>query len=145
MPAAVCPSFHWVPSTASTFLLPSASMRQMPTTLRKDFGSLPTVSSEKSTLSACPALAHSSNATSPSPTMAVALVHVLIFMMSLHLVRGTLGFVAAGTPTTTPKRLRAGALRRTKAAQCVHPRRADSPGTPRQRPALESAVLPARK
>src|SRR5258705_372052 len=48
MPAAVWPSFHCRPSTTNTLLPPSLSMRQTPTTLTKDFGSAPTVSSEKS-------------------------------------------------------------------------------------------------
>src|SRR6184192_1128768 len=50
MPAAVWPSFHCRPSTTKTLLPPSLSMRQTPTTLTKDFGSAPTLSSEKSSL-----------------------------------------------------------------------------------------------
>ncbi len=34
IPAAVCPSFHCLPSTTSTLLLPSVSIRHTPTTLR---------------------------------------------------------------------------------------------------------------
>src|SRR5471032_893869 len=50
MPAEDCPSFHWRPSTARTFVLPSASTRQTRTTLKNDFGSAPTVSLEMSAL-----------------------------------------------------------------------------------------------
>src|SRR5215831_6307624 len=85
MPAAVWPSFHCRPSTTSTLLLPSASIRQTPTTLRNDFGSEPTVSSEKSILSGCTAPALKSNAVRPTPAAAAAMACLLILMTDLHL------------------------------------------------------------
>src|SRR3954469_9402241 len=94
MPADVCPSFHWRPSTASTFLLPSASIRQTPTTLRKDLGSTPTVSSEKSIFRSCPALALNSNAARPTHAIAVPIVLLIMVMVDLRL-RGIRQGVAA--------------------------------------------------
>src|SRR5260370_20596162 len=64
MPAEDWPSFHWRPSTASTLLLPSLSMRQMPTTLTSVLGSAPTVSLEKSIFKVSAAVA---DAASPMP------------------------------------------------------------------------------
>ena len=49
-PAEACPSFHCRPSTVSTFLSRSLSMRHTPTTLVNAFGSAPMVSLVKSIL-----------------------------------------------------------------------------------------------
>src|SRR5262249_23345440 len=83
MPAAVCPSFHCRPSTTSTLLLPSLSIRQTPTTLRNDFGSAPTVSSEKSTFTDCAAPAYVSSAARPRPATVGLIVRLAIFMAYL--------------------------------------------------------------
>src|ERR1700730_18033334 len=85
MPAAVCPSFPWRPSTTSTLLLPSVSIRQTPTTLTNDFGSAPTVSSEKSILSGWTALALKSNAVRPTPATATVNARLIVLMTDLHL------------------------------------------------------------
>src|SRR5262245_16872530 len=50
MPADDCPSFHCRPSTLSTFLPASLSMRQTPTTGTSDLGSAPVVSPDQSIL-----------------------------------------------------------------------------------------------
>jgi hypothetical protein len=84
MPADVCPSFHCRPSTASTLLFPSASIRQTPTTLKNDFGSPPTVSSEKSSFRGCPALTLNSNAASPTQAAAVPIALLIMFMDDLR-------------------------------------------------------------
>src|SRR5262249_36936190 len=59
-------------------------MRQTPTTLTKDFGSAPTVSSEKSIFSGSAALAQVSNAARPTAAMAIVVVRLLIFILNLH-------------------------------------------------------------
>src|SRR5262245_14642468 len=85
MPAAVCPSFHCRPSTTSTLLLPSLSIRQTPTTLTNDFGSAPTVSSEKSTFRDCAAPAYVSSAARPTQAAAIVTVRLLVIMIDLRL------------------------------------------------------------
>src|SRR5262245_24972905 len=85
MPAAVCPSFHCRPSTTSTLLLPSLSIRQTPTTLTNDFGSAPTVSSEKSTFRGCAAPAYVSSAARPAQAAAIVMVRLFVVMVDLRL------------------------------------------------------------
>src|SRR5262249_52937055 len=60
------PSFHWRPSTASTFFSPSCSTRQMPTTGTRVFGSAPAVSLDRSIFIDCTASAGSATATEAS-------------------------------------------------------------------------------
>src|SRR5262245_58888419 len=84
MPAAVCPCFHCRPSTTNTLLLPSASIRQPPTTLKNDFGSAPTVSSEKSILSGSTAYALGNNVIRPITVAAAVSTRFVIFMVDLH-------------------------------------------------------------
>src|SRR5258708_38719545 len=62
MPAEDWPSFHCRPSTASTVLPASVSIRQMPTTGTSDLGSAPAVSPERSTLETGAAIAGGSKA-----------------------------------------------------------------------------------
>src|ERR1700730_12990506 len=77
MPAEDCPSFHWRPSTASSFLLPSFSMRQTPTTGTSDFGSAPAVSLVRSTLTGA---ANAGNSTAKTLTATISSAFVLLFM-----------------------------------------------------------------
>src|SRR5262245_4631595 len=80
MPVAVWPSFHARPSTASTLLSPSASMRQTPTTFTKELASPPTVSFEKSSLSGSAATACSAEAatvTAANEVMILVMIHLL--------------------------------------------------------------------
>src|SRR5262245_28190172 len=100
MPAAVWPSFHCRPSTTNTLLLPSLSMRQTPTTLTKDLGSAPTVSSEKSSFRDCPASAYVSSVARPTAAAAIMILHMLFVMCDLHFSRVGRGF-AAGDGSTT--------------------------------------------
>src|SRR5262245_66095798 len=95
MPAAVCPSFHCRPSTTSTLLLPSLSIRQTPTTLTNDFGSPPTVSSAKSTFRGCAAPAYVSSAASPTQAAAIVMMCLLVIMVDLRL-GSVVGRFAAG-------------------------------------------------
>src|SRR5262249_59609023 len=62
-------------------------MRQTPTTLTKDFGSAPTVSSEKSIFSGSAALAQVSNAARPTAAMAIVVVRLLVFILDLRFVQ----------------------------------------------------------
>src|SRR5262249_8689951 len=66
------PSFHWRPSTASTFRPFSLSMRQMPTTLTSAVGSAPTVSLAKSSFKASAAATAAAN---PRPATIAAEAH----------------------------------------------------------------------
>src|SRR5215472_18539914 len=100
MPTAVCPSFHCRPSTTSTLLLPSLSMRQTPTTLTNDFGSPPTVSSEKSTFRGCAAPAYVSSAATPTQAAAMVMVHLLVVMVDLRVSCVGGRFAAAGGSAT---------------------------------------------
>src|SRR5215510_14518993 len=62
-------------------------MRQTPTTLTKDFGSAPTISSEKSIFSGSAALAQVSNAARPTEAMAIVVVRLLVFILDLRFVQ----------------------------------------------------------
>jgi hypothetical protein len=59
-------------------------MRQTPTTLTNDFGSAPTVSSEKSSFKDCPASAYVSSAASPTVATAILMVCLFVFMLDLR-------------------------------------------------------------
>src|SRR5262249_2355649 len=84
MPAEACPSFHCRPSTARTLFPASFSIRQMPTTLTKDFGSAPTVSCAKSILNGCwAAITGNTSATNPQAAMPMALRLLTICMTDL--------------------------------------------------------------
>src|SRR5215475_1020041 len=98
IPAEACPSFHCRPSTASTLFPPSLSMRQMPTTLTKDFGSAPTVSLENSIfMGCCAATTGKTNAANPQTAILIALRLLMMCIVDLlHAytavdVRGTAG------------------------------------------------------
>src|SRR5215471_13741087 len=86
MPAEDWPSFHCLPSTASTVLPASASMRHMPTTGSSDLGSAPAVSPEKSGLKSGAASAGSNAAAKPT-VAATRTAFALLFMMMIYLVR----------------------------------------------------------
>ena len=60
-------------------------MRQTPTTLTNDFGSAPTVSSEKSIFSGWTALALKSSAVRPTPATATVIACLIVLMTDLHL------------------------------------------------------------
>src|SRR5215813_8960200 len=93
MPVAVWPSFHARPSTASTLLSPSASMRQTPTTFTNELASAPTVSFEKSSLSGSAATASSAAAA----TVTAANGRLVMILIMIHLLgRLTMGCVAGG-------------------------------------------------
>src|SRR5437016_1526213 len=85
MPAADSPCFHWRPSTARTFFCPSCSIRQTPTTLKKDFGSAPTVSFAKSILVGCCAAAGNTKVENPKTEMPMVPTILLMFMTDLRL------------------------------------------------------------
>src|SRR6185369_9768445 len=102
MPAAVWPCFHCRPSTTRTLLFASASMRQTPTTLRKDFGSAPTVSSAKSTLSGSIAPAFKIKAAIPTAASAMAVTRVALLIADLLL--GTDIWECVGRGGSTTKR-----------------------------------------
>src|SRR5215468_9280855 len=114
MPAAVWPSFHCRPSTATTFLPSSASIRQTPTTLTNEVGSAPTVSLAKSSLSGSADTAPRSPIASATPEIVVALF--LLFMPFLLLQQAALGCAVDGSSTTTPGRSGLAAHRGTTAA-----------------------------
>src|SRR5215813_9561822 len=124
MPVAVWPSFHWRPSTASTLLSPSASMRQTPTTFTNELASAPTVSFEKSSLSGSAAVAHGAEAiraTAANDRL------VMVLVMTHLLGRLATGRVACGGSTTMRARSEAAARRRTTAERAPYWRPADSP------------------
>src|SRR5262245_1406055 len=145
MPAAVWPSFHCRPSTTNTLFLPSLSMRQTPTTLTNDFGSAPTVSSEKSTFRGCPALAYVSRAASPTAATAIVALRLLDFISDLHFSRVGRGFAAGDGSTTMRQRSAAATRPRTRRAQAIRRRAADNPDSPDHGSAPEWAVRRARK
>src|SRR5262249_2881845 len=132
MPAAVWPSFHCRPSTTNTLLLPSLSMRQTPTTLTNDFGSAPTVSSEKSTFSGCPASAYVSSPASPTAAAAIVRLRLLDFICDLHFSRVGRGFAAGAGSTTMRSRSAAAARQGTRRALAIHRRAADNLDSPGQ-------------
>src|SRR5262249_45739447 len=76
MPAEDCPSFHCRPSTATSFLPPSFSMRHTPTTGTSSFGSAPTVSLASSTLIGA---ASAGRSTATTLTAMIIRVFVLLF------------------------------------------------------------------
>src|SRR5215475_10393136 len=82
MPADDCPSFHCRPSTASTFLPLSFSIRQKPTTGTSDFGSAPTVSPERSIVD-CAARLGKIGTTRPIATTIIGPRLLLPVMMNL--------------------------------------------------------------
>src|SRR5437867_1913444 len=84
IPAEDWPSFHCRPSTLSTFLPFSVSIRQTPTTLRNDLGSVPTVSFDRSAFTVCCAATASDDRPSTAENMlAIACAR---FMTDLHFV-----------------------------------------------------------
>src|SRR6267154_2733857 len=83
MPAEDWPSFHCRPSTVSTFLPASLSIRQMPTTGTSDFGSAPAVSPETSTVVGGPAA-------SVDPVASRPTARTVIIALRLELVMGRL-------------------------------------------------------
>src|SRR5215813_10980065 len=101
MPVAAWPSFHARPSTASTLLSPSASMRQTPTTFTNELASAPTVSFEKSSLSGSAATACSAAAI----TVTAANDRLVMILVMIHLLgRLTMGCVAGGGLTAAGER-----------------------------------------
>src|SRR4051794_14269555 len=93
-----CPSFHCRPSTASTFFPASFSIRQMPTTGTRDFGSAPTVSSEKLIFSGCAARHGRANAARPAARIITALVVLFFIIDLLYRGAGNDGRAAAPPP-----------------------------------------------
>src|SRR6516225_1237649 len=83
MPADDCPSFHCRPSTTSTFLPPSFSIRQKPTTGTKEFGSAPAVSPARSTVVGGAARRGSVSAANPVADASANLTLMLVLMVGL--------------------------------------------------------------
>src|SRR4051794_16657222 len=141
MPVAAWPSFHWRPSTASTLLSPSASMRQTPTTFTNELASAPTVSFEKSSLSGSAADACSAEAVKAT----AANDRLVMILVMTHLLGRLATFVAGGGSTTMRARSAAAARQRTTAERAPHWRPADSPDSPRRRRASAAGFGQDRK
>jgi hypothetical protein len=62
--------------------------------LTNDFGSAPTVSSEKSIFSDCAALAHVSSAARPTAVMTILVMRLLVFILDLRFCSGVQRFAA---------------------------------------------------
>src|SRR5262245_50082344 len=80
MPAEAWPSFHCRPSTASTLLSPSASIRQTPTTFTNEPESAPTLSFEKSSFNGSAAATPIRHAANAAPESAIALI-VMVWLL----------------------------------------------------------------
>src|SRR5260370_17196365 len=100
MPADDGPSFHWRPSTTSTFLPLSSSIRQKPTTGTNAFGSAPTVSPARSTVVGGAARPGSDSAAKPIADTMVTLMLFPMLMVGLLPILGICPRGVAGAPTT---------------------------------------------
>src|SRR6516165_4971192 len=90
MPADDCPSFHWRPSTTSTFLPLSSSMRQKPTTGTNAFGSAPTVSPARSI--GVGGASTPGKASAAKPIVDTRVTLMLLPMLMVGLLQNFLGF-----------------------------------------------------
>src|SRR3954451_3865951 len=112
-----CPSFHCRPSTASTFLPASLSIRQTPTTGTRDFGSAPTVSSEKSILVVWAARPGKANAA--RATIDMTAINFLLFMIDLLCgIEGDRSDVDGGSTTSKARPKPEGRQRTKEAGRC---------------------------
>src|SRR5262249_9741375 len=105
-------------------------MRHTPTTLTKDFGSAPTVSSEKSIFTDCPAWAYASSAARPRLAMAILAVCLLVFMLDLRFSSGVRRVAAGGDYATMREQSAGAGRRRTRRARASRWRAADSLDSP---------------